>query len=269
MTPKIASIIILAIISFIVVALMVFIYHFIIKETKKLSSNGLLDDEFILEEEKKEKKWVSHVLGGISIFFSIIFLACCSVGLTYKLSNEQLIINGHASMVIASNSMEDYYSTNYQNELTKKVMNEKGMNEEEASSFLANSHFNVGDMLTFSSLNTDKELELYQVYGYKNKKGEIIVHRLVAINGDKYIFRGDNTVSNDVEVNKDQILYEYNNVRLVFIGNLVLFFSSAFGIYTLVMVILIFIISDSAKHQYNKIKKERLNHIWGKENAYQ
>lgn len=269
MTSTLFTIITLVIISFLVIGLMVFSYCLIIKDVKKLSSNGLLDEEFINEDKVKEKKWVSVVLTSLSIFLSVSLVALCVIGTVYRANDQQLVINNKTAMVIASNSMEDYYDDDYKDKLTSKVANERGITSKEALCYLDNTQFNIGDLLTFSSLEKDNELSLYNVYGYKNKKGQIIVHRLVDVQGDKYIFRGDNTLTNDSTVSRDQILYSYNDGKLMYVGNVVLFFSSSFGIYTLFIVVLVFVMSDVSKHQYNKIKKERLDKIEGKKNAYQ
>ena len=258
MTPKIVTIIVLSVITFFVVGFMAFAYSLIIRDTRKLSSNGLLDDEFIREDQAKEKKWISVALSSVSVFFSVVLVAFCSIGLVYRIERNQLVIHGQTAMVIASNSMEDYYSEEYKGELVDDVVATQNISNEEATYFLDKTHFNVGDMLTFTKIDIDNPLSLYEVYGYKNSKGDIIVHRLVGIEDNKYVFRGDNTVANDSYVKREQILYRYNNTKLVFVGNLVLFFSSGFGIYTMLMVVLVFVMSDIAKHQYNAIKRNRL-----------
>ena len=266
MTQSLIAIIILSIISITAVALMVFGYHFILKDTRKLSSIGLLDDEFKKEEASKKSRKASIAINSISIAFSVIFLAFCLSGIIYKAQGQQIIINNHTAMVIASNSMEEYYSSEYQNTLTKNVMKAKNVSNEDAIYYLDNTHFNVGDLLIFSSIEKKEDLNLYDVYGYKNNKGQIIVHRLVGVSGDNLIFRGDNTVANDSYVKREQIIYKYESSKINYVGIFVLFFSSSFGIYTIAAVCVVFVMSDIAKHQYNKIKKERLQEVGGKEN---
>ena len=51
------------------------------------------------------------------------------------------------------------------------------------------------------------DIKLNEIYSYKNKKGENIVHRLIAINGNELTFKGDNNSFNDTVVNSYQLEY--------------------------------------------------------------
>lgn len=268
MPSNVISIIILVTITLAVTALMTFGYYLIIKTTRKLSSNGLLDDEFI-EEKKHGKRWVSILLNVVTLTLSSVLLLLCGVGLVYRINNEQFIFHNKTSFVISSNSMESFYNEEYEKELVNNLMSYKGISEEEAKDFLEDTEFMTGDLLGFNTINNDDKIALFEVYGYKNKKGQIITHRLVAIEGENYIFRGDNTVANDIVVNRDQILYHYNNFRIAGVGIFVLFFSSSFGIYSIFVTVLLMVMSDVVKHRYDKIKRERLIFLGEHKHAYQ
>ena len=261
MKPSMITIIALLVVSILVVGLMVFAYIQIIKSTKVLSKNGLLDKECLEEKKHKDHKLGTILINVLSISLCAIVVSFSGMGLYYKLSGEQFTINKKTTLVIATNSMEDYVSDEYKSILIKNVEEYKECTYEEASNSVKSSQFAPGDMLQFTEISKDEELELYNIYGYKNKKGQIIVHRLVAIKDGYYIFRGDNTYGNDNRVTRDQILYQYNNNKLTYVGHFVLFASSGFGIYSLFIVAAIFVMSDVAKHEYTKIKKDRLKVI--------
>ena len=258
MNPSIITIVTLGIVSILVVGLMVFCYCQIIKSTKALSKSGLLDEEYKQENTHKKNKYLNILINAFSITITVSLLSLCLVGVYYRISGEQFSINNQTAFVIASNSMENCISQEYETILRENVKEYLDTDDEGATNYIVNSEFNVGDMLTFTRLDKEEELELYTVYGYKNNKNQIIVHRLVGKQNNKYVFRGDNTPGNDTLVSRDQILYRYNNSRILVIGYFVLFASSSFGVYSLFIVLLIFVMGDITKHQYEKIKKNRL-----------
>lgn len=263
MNPSVITILVLGIVSILVVGLMVFAYYQIIKSTKKLTTSGLLDEEYLLESKHKEKKASTILINIFSISVTCVLVTICGIGLTYRINGEQFTINKQTAFVIASNSMEDYVSQEYKNILVDEIATTRDISTKEAETYISRSQFHVGDMLTFTSISESDDLSLYSVYAYKNSKGQIIVHRLVGIKDNYYIFRGDNTPGNDTYVTRNQILYQYNNTKVDNIGNFVLFSSSSFGLYSLFIVILIFIMSDIAKHQTETIKKNRLLELQG------
>lgn len=248
--------------------LMVFGYVLIIKTARKLSSNGLLDDEFKKENNKRENKWISIVLNGLSLVFSLVLVSLCAIGITYRLKGEQFTINNKTAFVVATNSMTNYYNEEYKNELINEVTIERSLSKAEADEYLSKTQFEAGDLLTFTTLDISTPLTMFDVYGYQNSKGEIITHRLVGIKGDKYIFRGDFTVDNDMSVSRSQILYHYNETKVSGVGIFVLFFSSGFGIYTIFVTIIILGMSDLVFIRYRSIKKERLSFLEQHSNAH-
>ena len=262
MKPSTITIIALIIMSILVVGLMVFAYVQIIKSTAVMSKSGLLDEECIKDQEnKKEHKLSRILLNTLSISLTSLVLLFCGLGVYYKLSGNHFSINNQTAFVIATNSMEDYVSDDYKSILVSNIQQYQNCSEEEANQYISKSQFNAGDILMFDDVHEDESLELYHIYGYRNSKGQIVVHRLISIEDGKYIFRGDNAPGNDSIVRRNQIIYSYHNNHIVYIGYFVLFASSGFGIYSLIIVSGIFIMSDIAKHQYNKIKKDRIKYL--------
>ena len=267
MTPSIITIIVLATISVLVVGLMVFAYVLILRSTRKLSANGFMDEEYAKEESHKEKKWVSVLVNTVSLVLSVALLSLCTLGMVYRAMGQQITVAGRTALVIASNSMEGCVSDEYEGILANQIADGKGVSSEQAAQEIQDSEFYVGDMLFFYTVEQNEPLNLYDVYGYRNKKGQIITHRLVGMQDGKYLFRGDNTPANDVAVNRSQILYRYGNEKIAAVGTIVLFFSSSFGIYSIFVFVAVFAMSDIAKHQYTKMKKERLAALGGMSHA--
>ena len=66
-------------------------------------------------------------------------------------------------------------------------------------------NYKVGTLLI---AKTTEEYEIGRVYAYKNAIGMTIVHRLIDITEDGYIFKGDNNTLADTPVDKANIQYE-------------------------------------------------------------
>lgn len=269
MPSNVISIVILVFITLVVSLLMAFGYYTIIKTTRKLSKNGLLDDEFFQEDKKNGNKAVNITISAVTLTLTSVLLFLCGVGLVYRVNDEQFIYRDQTAFVISSNSMESFYNDEYEAKLINDLMTYKNIDEDSARNYIKDTEFETGDLLRFKTINNDDNIALYEVYGYKNKKGQIITHRLVGIEGDKYIFRGDNTVANDITVSRDQILYHYSSNRIMGVGIFVLFFSSSFGLYSIFITVLVMVTSDIFKHRYEKIRKERLTYLGKHQHAYQ
>ena len=261
----IVTIITLAVISCVFIFIMLFAYRVILNGAKKMASTGALDQEFLKEDEdnKKPKKRVldilTQVISGI-VAAGLITLALIS-GI-YRASGEQFVSNNHVSFVIATNSMDGYANKDYKASLIQAYSDEYSVDLKVAEKKLRKDQFEVGDWLTFNVVKADEELHYYDVYGYKTEKGLIITHRLIGTNSDgTLVFRGDNAGGEDVKVNREQVLYRYQGQHTKYIGLVVLFFGSGYGIYCIAVTIGVFVVSEIAIYKWEKIKKQRLKEI--------
>ena len=229
-------------------------YSLTIKHLKADILAGSQDTE-ILEnlEKQKHKKNKINVFDIISKTFSILLILFFAfvfvISIIYKTHNETFSISGKTSLVIVTNSMEKYWNQAYAEAL------------KEVKPDASNQQFNVGDIVFFEKVSDDEELIMYDVYGYQNVSGQIITHRLVDIKEDedgiRYIFRGDNTMSTDSSVSRNKILYHYTEQKVEKIGLVLLFLRSTFGLYVIIGIIGISIISNFFMHKYENILDER------------
>lgn len=266
MTGLVVIIIItLAILSALIIGLVIFAYSMILKSAKQLSSIGKLDDEFKKEVEDNKKK-SKRVLGAIMQTTSaLVCIGLVSVALVsgiYRIKGRQIVTNNHVSFAIVSNSMEDYYSEAYKEKLIGQYSSKYSIDSHEAETKIERDQFDVGDFVQFSVLQKDADLKVYDVYAYKNSDGKIITHRYMGEREDgTLIFRGDNAPGEDVAVKREQILYHYQGKDIKYIGLIILFFGSEYGIYSIIAVIAIYVISDIAMIKWEKIKNDRLKEL--------
>ena len=259
------TIITLAIVSSIVLGLLIFAYRVILKSARKLAKAGELDDEFTKEAEKSKKKSYKVLGIIIQVISGAICLGLVSIALVsgiYRIQGRQFVANNHVSFAIATDSMEGYYDDEYKEKLITLYSVKYSVDENTAASKIKKDQFDVGDFVQFNVVKNDEELTLYDVYGYKNKKGNIITHRYVGVDEDgTLIFRGDNAPGEDIAVKREQVLYHYQGHNTKAFGLVILFFGSGYGIYAIGAVIAVYVISDIAIYKWEKIKNARLEQL--------
>lgn len=243
------AIIVAVILTLLIFTLTIIALSSILKvETKEIELGNR--DSQILKDSKHKHKKSSKILNIVSsIFnFSVILLlgATVTFGLVYKISDGQFNISNQVSLVIASDSMNGFYNESY--EYTISTEKENAVNDQ----------FKMGDIATFSTISENDDLVLYDVYGYKNTKGQIITHRyLGTTDNGKLVFRGDNAKAHDSYVNRSQVILHYTNSKLSYLGFIVLFSQSMYGLYAFLSCITVIIITDIYLNKYNKLIKNR------------
>ena len=264
-TLLLITIIVVAVVTCLVIGLTLLAYSTVLKSAKRLASTGVLDEEFLRDEATSKhliKKVFGIILHALSILLCVGLVSLAVVAGVYKAKGEQFVYNDHVSLVIASDSMKEYWDDDYKEELIGEYSVFAGVSAEESDKKLFSEQFEKGDLLDFKVVEAEEELNLYDVYGYKNKKNQIITHRLIGVATDgSLIFRGDNTGGRDTLVSREQVVYRYEGQKVKGLGIPVLFFGSGFGIYSIISVLAMYTISDIAIYKYNKIKKDRLEAI--------
>ena len=207
-------------------------------------NHGLHDDKIKKEyDSKKKNKW--SLLGLIGSWVILVALFSLFVtGIVYKASGQVFSAGNKVSLVIKSGSMSDFYN----DEVANKNNNDRSL------------QFDVGDICSFEKISSDSELIIGDVYGYK-RNDMIITHRLVAVYGDNYQFRGDNNSTFDGNVTRDKILYHYTGEKVKGIGSFVLFAQSYFGIISLAGVVGIMVLSEIAGSKVDTINKIRAKEL--------
>ena len=129
-----------------------------------------------------------------------------------------------------------------------------------------NNQFNTFDLIVVEMVDSEDDLELYDVVTYVDDKGRLIIHRIIEIKEDVdgetiYITRGDSNDVSDKPITFDRIKGEYIDFRIPFIGALILFFQSLIGIITIIVLIVCLFIVDKYNGILSKEKSARLKKL--------
>ena len=239
----IITIVVVVLLSLIIGGLCWLTFYFCLKSYKLEVSHGLHDDQ-ISKEFNSNKKNKRGLLGLIGSWVALAALMSLFItGIVYKVNGQSFSASNGVALVIKTGSMSDFYNE----EVANQNNNDRKL------------QFSVGDICFFDKVSKDSELTIGDVYGYKYKN-MIITHRLVAVNGNYYQFRGDNNNTSDGAVSRENIVYHYTGNKIKAVGSFVLFAQSYFGIMSLVGIMGIMVLSEIV---YSKI--DTMNKIRAKE----
>ena len=242
----IITIVVIVLLTAIIFGLTWLAYSACIKSYKLEVNLGKHDKEILKEyRDKKSKKGGLIGLIGSYVLLSVV-LSLFVAGLVYKVSGENFTINNQTSLVIKTDSMSGFYD----DEIASKYNNNKRL------------QFDVGDICVFEKMSDQSELVEGEIYGYKYKD-VIITHRLDTIHETGYEFRGDNNPVSDFDathqlITRDKVVYHYTGRKVRGIGSFILYAQSYFGLWSLVGIIGITIVSEVGNHQVTKINKKRM-----------
>ena len=242
----IITIVVIVLLTAIIFGLTWLAYSACIKSYKLEVNLGKHDKEILKEyRDKKNKKGGLIGLIGSYVLLSVV-LSLFVAGLVYKVSGENFTINNQTSLVIKTDSMSGFYD----DEIASKYNNNKRL------------QFDVGDICVFEKMSDQSELVEGEIYGYKYKD-VIITHRLDTIHETGYEFRGDNNPVSDFDathqlITRDKVVYHYTGRKVRGIGSFILYAQSYFGLWSLVGIIGITIVSEVGNHQVTKINKKRM-----------
>ena len=242
----IITIVVIVLLTAIIFGLTWLAYSACIKSYKLEVNLGKYDKEILKEyRDKKSKKGGLIGLIGSYVLLSVV-LSLFVAGLVYKVSGENFTINNQTSLVIKTDSMSGFYD----DEIASKYNNNKRL------------QFDVGDICVFEKMSDQSELVEGEIYGYKYKD-VIITHRLDTIHETGYEFRGDNNPVSDFDathqlITRDKVVYHYTGRKVRGIGSFILYAQSYFGLWSLVGIIGITIVSEVGNHQVTKINKKRM-----------
>lgn len=238
----IITIVVVVLLAFLIAGLSLLAYHFCLKSYKLEINNGVHDVQILKEynsKTKKRNKW--SLLGLIGSWVALAALLSIFVtGIIYKANGQMFSVSNNVALVIKTGSMSDFY------------------NEEVAEANNNDRHlqFDAGDICIFNKVSNDSELTIGDVYGYKYK-GRIITHRLVSVKDNLYRFRGDNNSGFDTYIARESIIYHYTGNKAKGVGSVVLYAQSYFGIFSLVGVIAVMVMSEVVNSKIEKMTKGR------------
>lgn len=197
-------------------------------------------DKEIIEMYTSKKKWGwAWLISSCLILILLLFIFF--VGLSYKIKNENIVINNKTILVIKSDSMADFYNES----IAEEWNNDRSL------------QFSIGDICVFEQVKDTDELIRGEVYGYK-RKNIIVTHRLVDIRNNSYRFKGDNNpVDDGYSVEHSSVLYHYTGQKIRGLGCFILYAQSYFGLWSLICMIIVLISSEIVSHKIDKINKQR------------
>ena len=145
-------------------------------------------------------------------------------------------------MVVATNSMA------FKNEENRYLEN-------------INNQFNANDMVIVKKVNNSNELKLYDVISYINEDNVNIIHRIIEIDNDSIITRGDSNNISDKPIKFSQVVGVYTNFKIPKLGLIVFFLESYFGVLCIISIYYLLIVCSIIFSKINKEEKERLEFL--------
>lgn len=227
-----------------VIAFLVYERQTSVKDIKEghLDSELIYEDHLALEKSKKHKILKKSLDIGLDVLIAVlgIFFLLGVIDKTINISSLPI-----KSVVIATGSMS------YKNEENEYLFENKLDNQ-----------IQVNDLIFLDKVDTLDEIKLYDIICYRNDEDQRIVHRVVEINEDYLITRGDaNNVSDDIEITLDMIVGKYNGGKIPGIGAFTFFISSDYGISTISIVLVLSIVYFVIKSSIEKEEEKRINYL--------
>lgn len=171
----------------------------------------------------------------------IIFAAVFLIVIIFFIFNY-FNITPYKVMVVATNSMA------FKNEENRYLEN-------------INNQFNANDIVIVKKVNNINELKLYDVISYINEDNVNIIHRIIEIDSDSIITRGDSNNASDKAISFDQVVGVYTDFKIPKIGLIVFFLESYFGILCIISIYYLLTFCSIIFSKINKEEKERLEFL--------
>lgn len=221
-------------------------YHPDVEKKDKVRLAKLLNLD---EEKEKRRKKRSRIY---TIIFSSIFIVIIILIASFKFNGECFYLGDETYIVIKTGSME--------------TVNDKNTYIKEN---------NLKNQITQFSLIAlkkikEEDIKVYDVVGFKNDEGDIIVHRIIRINYNSeenknyYTFQGDaNSASNKYElaVSYDKFVGKYTGFNNYGLGVLITYLKSSAGIVALCSCIFFLITFNYSEDAIDKEYKKRFRYV--------
>ncbi|MBR5818302.1 MAG: signal peptidase I [Clostridia bacterium] len=195
---------------------------------------------------KKRYRRVLRVTKQILFYIAIaILIPFLALSLYTKMSNGIAMIDGRGVIVVASGSMSEKNSANpYLDAIDNQL--------------------DTYDLITIESVQSDADLQIYDIIAYRNNEGINVIHRIVGTDIGKdgevrYITRGDsNNASDSYKPSLDDVLGKYSDKRIPYVGIFFMFLQSYAGILTVLAVIYCLIMIELISGRIYNAQGDRL-----------
>lgn len=221
--------------------------------------SGAKDKEIIDEDaynnlpKVKRRKHIMNTIKSLGFYgILIVIIPVFVFSIINKLQGKVTNFNDKGLLAIASGSMSYIHKDN-----SKLV------------ELNCNNQFNTFDVIIINEVNSEDDLDLYDVIAFENEKGQIIVHRIVAINYNEfgneiYTTRGDANNKDDVfKSTIEDVKGKYIDQRIGYVGAVILFFQSYIGLVTIIAIAYCWILVSRSIGKVKIASEERLNEISG------
>jgi len=234
------------------ILILVYVYRL---EAKSIRS-GLLDEEIREYKVAERAKTKGHAILSNIFGFTMLGLvsACFIFGLVTYLTNYDAVGDIPSYKVVLSESMQAKHEDN---------------------TYLVENHlddqFSRFDLVQIDKMPEEGEIELYDIVVYQAYTGDLVIHRIVNIEGPNeshpdsylYTFQGDNVSNPDTrKVTYSQMKGIYHGVHIPYVGKIVAFFQSYAGYLCVGIVVFYVLISPFIERKQDKLIDARAKLIF-------
>lgn len=194
------------------------------------------------EKTKSRRKIIAGIRSVLFLLVLIIIIPLFILSIASRIKNNTLMIGGHSIMVVASGSMSK---------------------ADENNSYLEENHltnqFDTYDMIIIQKVNKASDLKLYDVIAYYDSTlKRNVIHRIVKIDGNSFVTRGDANKENDkFQPTINDIIGRYTNKRIKGFGVMIMFLQSYAGIITIISLVYCLLMIDRYSNKINNAQDKR------------
>ena len=171
---------------------------------------------------KKILRWIVILIIGVITLFNIYNLVNTKI-----LKNDLTTINSYAMLEVVSGSMEP--------------------------------SLNIGDLVIIDI--ESKDYKIGDIVTYKDENNLFVTHRILYINDDKYVLKGDANNAIDKPINSSQIVGKYVS-RVEYVGNIIRSIRNPFSLviillFGIIICIILSLDEDDDDNEKEKIEREK------------
>lgn len=215
------------------------------KDTLNNLNTGSFDLElfynYLKERNKSKIKMISKKTFKIAanIIFAAIFVSSC-----YLFITNYFNVSTYKILVVATNSMS------FKNESNTYLYDDN-----------LNNQFAANDIIFVKKVKNISELQVYDIISYLNEDNVNIIHRIIAINGEEIITRGDANNVSDEPISFNQVVGVYTNFKIPKLGLVVFFLQSYYGYLCVFGIFYVLVIYSLVDSKITKRRRVRLNYL--------
>lgn len=222
------------------------------KKRQKKNKMPFLTYKEMLSYEKETNKCLHLAMNIFSSLIIIVLLGVFSVGLIYRVNNDNLYINNVTYLTILTPSMEEKNEENDYLDLHD-----------------LNNQITQYSLVGIEKLNNEEDIKLYDVLAYKHED-MIILHRVVEIKVDEksndtiYVLKGDanpSSLSYETSLKYEDFIGRYNGFNSYFLGVFLTYIKSSIGIIALIGAAIFLFLADFAECRISSSYDKRILYL--------